>query len=177
MDSNFPFLIRRYSTFRNDLPFFVWQRYFTKASSSPVVIRSRSKCRMKSICVSQQRVLKVLLLMWSSPAALVKVKLSASRLSTEPQSFFSHALYHFRMISSLVILGPVNTGALAAPRRPTTPPASVQTPATSRFLRDTVVLFIVRSPIPHWSLLHFSAPCRFLDCQPFRICCHPVSAH
>src|SRR5215467_2021420 len=128
MDSNFPFLIRRYSTFRNDLSFFVWQRYFIKASSSPVVIRSRSKCRMKSICVSQQRVLKVLLLMWSSPAALVKVKLSASRLSTGPQSFFSHALYHFRMISSLVILGPVNTGALAAPRRPTTPPASVQTP-------------------------------------------------
>ena len=72
MDCNFPFLIRRYSTFRNDLPFLVWQRYFTKASSAPVVIRSRSKCPMKSICVSQHRALKVLLLMWSSPAALVK---------------------------------------------------------------------------------------------------------
>src|SRR5450755_2295752 len=44
MDCNFPFLIRRYSTFRNDLPSLVWQRYFTKASSAPVVIRSRSKC-------------------------------------------------------------------------------------------------------------------------------------
>src|SRR6516225_4356827 len=131
---------------------------------------------MKSICVSQHRSLKVLLLMWSSPAALVKVKLSASRLSTGPQSFFSHALYHFRMISSLVILGPANDGALATPWRPT-PPASVQAPATSRFLRDTVVFFIVRSPSPHWSLLHSSAPGRLLDCQRFRICCHPVSGH
>src|ERR1700724_1221898 len=53
MDSNFPSLIRKYSTFRNDLPFLVWQRYFTKASSAPVVIRSRSKCSMKPLCVSQ----------------------------------------------------------------------------------------------------------------------------
>src|SRR5258707_14187818 len=45
--------MRRYSTFRNDLPFLVWQRYFTKASPAPVVIRSRSKCPMKSTCVSQ----------------------------------------------------------------------------------------------------------------------------
>src|SRR5216683_7575018 len=52
--------MRRYSTFRNDLPFLVWQRYFTKASSAPVVIRSRSKCPMKSTCVSQHCVLKVL---------------------------------------------------------------------------------------------------------------------
>src|ERR1700740_2141926 len=66
MDCNFPFLIRRYSTFRNDLPSLVWQRYFTKASSAPVMIRSRSKCPMKSICVSQHRALKMLLLMWSS---------------------------------------------------------------------------------------------------------------
>src|ERR1022692_397396 len=38
-------------SFRNDLPSLVWQRYFTKASSTPVVIRSRAKCLMKSICV------------------------------------------------------------------------------------------------------------------------------
>src|SRR5258707_37817 len=117
MDCNFPFLIRRYSTFRNDLPSLVWQRYFTKASSAPVVIRSRSKCPMKSICVSQHRDLKVLLLMWSSPAALVKVKLSASRLSTGPQSFFSQAAYHFRATSSFVKFCPPNALALAGPDR------------------------------------------------------------
>src|SRR6267154_1603542 len=66
MDSNRSFLMRRYSTFRNDLPFLVWQRYFTKASPAPVVIRSRSKCPMKSTCVSQHCVLKVHLLMISS---------------------------------------------------------------------------------------------------------------
>src|SRR5450432_2201979 len=49
-------LIRRYSTLRNVLPSLVWQRYFTKASSAPVVMRSMSKCLMKSICVSQHRV-------------------------------------------------------------------------------------------------------------------------
>jgi hypothetical protein len=43
MDCNFPFLIRRYSTFRNDLPSLVWQRYFTKASSAPVVITLQVK--------------------------------------------------------------------------------------------------------------------------------------
>ena len=102
MDCNFPSLIWRYSTFRNDLPSLVWQRYFTKASSAPVVIRCSSKCPMKSIRVSQHRVLNVLLVMWSSPAALVKVKLSASRLSTGPQSFFSQAAYHFRITSSFV---------------------------------------------------------------------------
>src|ERR1700719_3652949 len=103
MDSNFPFLIRRYSTFRNDLPSLVWQRYFTKASSAPVVVTpSRSKCPLKSICVSQHRVLNVLLLMWSAPAALVKVKLSASRLSTGPQCHFSQAAYHLRTTSSFV---------------------------------------------------------------------------
>src|SRR5579863_8441432 len=106
MDSNRLFLIRRYSTFRNDLPFLVWQRYFTKASSAPLVIRSRSKCPMKSTCVSQHCVLKALLLMWSSPAELEKVKLSASSILNVPKSFFSHASYHLRMISSLVEPGP-----------------------------------------------------------------------
>src|SRR5579863_1444829 len=146
MDSNFPFLIRRYSTFRNDLPFLVWQRYFTKASSAPVVIRSRSKCAMKLICVSQHCVLKVLLLMWSSPAALVKVKLSASRLLNVSKFFFSHAAYHLRIISSFVKLFPPHALALAGPGR-VTAPASAQAPVASRFLRDTVnFVIVIRSP-------------------------------
>src|ERR1700745_2103127 len=145
MDCNFPFLIRRYSTFQNDLPSLVWQRYFTKASSAPVVIRSRSKCPMKSICVSQHRVLKVVLLMWSSPAALVKVKLSASRLSTGPQSFFSQAEYHFRTISSFVEFCPPMALALAGTNR-LTGPNTAPAPVASRPLRDTAMLVIVRSP-------------------------------
>src|SRR5271169_3845935 len=145
MDCNFPFLIRRYSTFRNDLPSLVWQRYFTKASSAPVVIRSRSKCPMKSICVSQHRVLKVLLLMWSSPAALVKVKLSASKLSTGPQSLFSQAAYHFRATSSFAKFSTPDALAFPAPGR-LTAPTSAQAPVASRFLRDTAILVIVRSP-------------------------------
>src|SRR5579863_789052 len=141
MDSNFPFLIRRYSIFRNDLPFLVWQRYFTKASSEPVVIRSRSKCSMKLICVSQHCVLKVLLLTWSSPAALVNVKLSASSILNVPRSFLSHAPYHLRMISSFVKFSSdiaptvVGRARLAAP-------TSAQAPVTSRLLRDTVIVVI-----------------------------------
>src|ERR1700692_3071260 len=146
MDCNFPFLIRRYSTFRNDLPSLVWQRYFTKASSAPVVIRSRSKCPMKSICVSQHRTLKVLLLMWSSPAALVKVKLSASRLSTGPQSFFFQAAYHFRTISSFVKLCAADALALAALGR-LMAPTRAQAPVASRFLRDTAILVTVPVPV------------------------------
>src|SRR5580692_1800752 len=149
MDCNCPFLIRRYSTLRNDLPSLVWQRYFTKASSAPVAIRSRSKCAMKSIWVSQQRDLKVLLLMWSSPAALEKVKSSASRLSSGPQSFFSQAAYHFRTTSSFVKFCPPIGVALAGPGR-LTAPTSVQAPVMSTFLRDTailvIVIVIVRSP-------------------------------
>src|ERR1700691_3709550 len=138
MDCNFPFLIRRYSTLRNDLASLVWQRYFTKASSAPVVTRSRSKCPMKLICVSQHCVLKVLLLMWSSPAALVKVKLSASRLLNVPKSFFSHAAYHLRMISSFVKFCPPNALAPAGPGR-LTAPTRAQAPVASRFLRDTEI--------------------------------------
>src|SRR5580704_4557911 len=145
MDCNFPSMIRRYSTFRNDLPSLVWHRYFTKASSAPVAICSRSKCPMKSICVSQHRVLKVLLLMWSSPAALVKVKLSASRLSTGPQFFCSQAAYHFRTTSSFVKFCPPDALALASPGR-LAAPTSAQTPVASRSLRDTAILVIVRSP-------------------------------
>src|SRR5580698_7021846 len=145
MECNFPFLIRRYSTFRNDLPSLVWHRYFTKASSGPVVTRARSKCPMKSICVSQHRVLKVLLLMWSSPAALVKVKLSASRLSTGLQSLCSQAAYQFRTSSSFVKFCPPDALVLAVPRR-LAAPTSAQAPVASRFLRDTAILVIVGSP-------------------------------
>src|ERR1700689_95670 len=143
MDCNFPFLIRRYSTLRNDLASLVWQRYFTKASSAPVVTRSRLKCPIKSICVSQHRVLNVLLLMWSSPAALLKVKLSASRLSSGPQSFFSHAAYHFRTISSFAKFCPPHALALAGPAR-LTAATSAPVPPARRFLRDIVVFVIVR---------------------------------
>src|SRR5260370_6002539 len=145
MDSDFALLIWRYSTFRKDLPVLVWQRYFTKASSGPVVIRSRSKCPMKSTCVSQHCALKLLLLMWSSPAALVKVKLSASRVLNVPKSFSSHAAYHLRMISSFVKSCPPNALALAGPGR-VTAPTSAQAPVASRFLRGIVILVIVRSP-------------------------------
>src|ERR1700683_1909639 len=165
MDCNCPFLIRRYSTFRNDLPSLVWQRYFTKASSGPVAIRSRSKCPMKSICVSQHRVLKVLLLMWSSPAALEKVKLSASRLSTGPQSFFSQAAYHFRTISSFVKFCPLHALALAGRGR-LRAPTSAQAPVASRFLRDTAILVIVRSPFEGCSLKR--SPDREADCPSIR---------
>src|ERR1700752_48277 len=146
MDCNCPFLIWRYSTFRNDLPFLVWQRYFTNASSAPVVIRSRSKCLMKSICVAQHCALKAHLLMWSSPAALLKVKLSASMLSKGPQSFLSQAAYHFRTTFSFVEFCPPNALALAVPGR-LTAPARAQAPVASIFLRDTAILVtvIVRS--------------------------------
>src|ERR1700692_4518019 len=137
--------MRRYSTFRNDLPFLVWQRYFTKASSTPAVILSRSKCPMKSTCVSQHCVLKALLLMWSSPAALVNVKLSASSILNVSKSFFSHAAYHLRMISSFVKSCPPNALALASRGR-VTAPTSAQAPVATRFLRGIVILVIVRSP-------------------------------
>src|SRR5689334_9960624 len=136
--------MRRYSTLRNDLPFLVWQRYFTKASSAPVVTRSRSKCPMKSTCVSQHCVLNLLLLMWSSPAALVKVKLSASNLSNVPKSFFSHAAYHLRTVSSFV--PSCSPDALAfTSKGSVTAPASALLPVASRFLRGIAILVIVRS--------------------------------
>src|SRR6202451_491453 len=146
MDCNFPSLIRRYSTFRNDLPSLVWQRYFTKASSAPVVIRSRSKWPMKSTCVSQHRVLKVLLLMWSSPAALLNVKSSASSSLNVARSLFSHAAYHLRTISSFAEFCSLDALALFAPGRATAP-TSAHVPAANSFLRDTVILVIVGSPV------------------------------
>src|ERR1700723_829338 len=135
MDSIFPFLTRRYSTFRSDLPLVVWQRYFTKASSGPAATRSRSKPPMKLICVSQHCFLKALLLIWSSPAALEKVKSSASRLSSGPQSFWPQPAYHFRTTSSVVEFD----GLALASRGRLTAPTSAQAPLASRFLRDTLV--------------------------------------
>src|ERR1700753_3249511 len=115
MECSLPFLIRRYSTFRNVLPPLVWQRYFTKASSAPAETRSSSKRAMKSICVSQHRALKVLLLIWSSPFGLEKVKSSASRRSRGSQSFFSHAAYHFLTIASVAEFCPPDTPTFANP--------------------------------------------------------------
>src|SRR5580658_6456089 len=108
MDSTLSSVTRRYSTFRSDLPFLVRQRYFTNAWLPLPMSCSKSNPPIKLICVSQHRVLKTLLLMWSSPAALVKVKLSASKASRGPQSFCSHAAYHLRMTSSLAALRPVD---------------------------------------------------------------------
>src|SRR5215471_10108721 len=99
-------------------------------------------CLMKSICVSQHCVLKVLLLMWSSPAALLKVKLSASRRSTGPQSLLSQAAYHFRVTSSFVKFCSPNEPALSCLGR-LTAPTSAQVPVASRFLRDTAMLVLV----------------------------------
>src|SRR5580658_379871 len=80
--------------------------------------------------------------MWSSPAALVKVNLSASRLSTGPQSFCSQAAYQFRTSSPFVKFCPPNALALAGPGR-LTAPTSAQAPVASRLLRDTTVVVIV----------------------------------
>src|ERR1700733_4982404 len=162
MDSSCPFLIRRYSTFRNDLPFLVWHRYFTNASSAPVVSRSRSNFAMKSTCVSQHCFLKVLLLMWSSPAALVKVKLSVSSASNVPRSFVSHAPYHLRTMSSLVRFCSLNTPPFVGPDSFTTP-TSAQAPVASRFLRDIVILVMIHSPFPPSPRLHWGSRCTAAD--------------
>src|SRR5260370_529737 len=143
--------MRRYSTLRNDLPFLVWQRYFTKASPAPVVIRSRSKCPMKSTCVSQHCFLKALLLMWSSPAALVKVKLSASSMLKVSKSFFSHAAYHLRMISSFVKPSPPNPLPLPIPATvppPFTPPAPLAIQRISLPVAWGIAPPAVTSPVP-----------------------------
>src|SRR5215472_19295234 len=100
---------------------------------------------MKSNCVSQHCVLKAALLMWSSQAALVKVKLSASRILNVPKSFFSHAAYHLRVISSFVNFCPPDALALAGACR-LAAPNSAQPPVASRFLRDTAIVVMVHSP-------------------------------
>src|ERR1700683_4613337 len=83
--------------------------------------------------------------MWSSPAALEKVKSSASRLSSGPQSFCPQPAYHFRTTSSVVKFCPPTVLALASPGR-LTALTSAQAPVASRFLRDTVILVIVPPP-------------------------------
>jgi hypothetical protein len=95
--------------------------------------------------VSQHRVLKVLLLIWSSPAALEKVKLSASSILNVSKSLFTHAAYHLRMISSFFEFCPPNALELAKAGK-LTAPISAQTPASSTFRRDITVLVIVDSP-------------------------------
>ena len=62
-----------------------------------------------------------------------------------PKSFFSQAAYHLRMISSFVKSCPPNALALAGPGRGTAL-TNAQVPVASRFLRDIVILVIVRSP-------------------------------
>src|SRR5580700_3532007 len=106
---------------------------------------------MKWIGVSRHGFLKALLLMWSSPAALEKVKSSASRLSSGPQSFCPQPAYHFRTTSSVVKFCPPDALALADPDR-LTAPTSAQAPVASRFLRDTAILVIVRPPFKGCSL-------------------------
>jgi hypothetical protein len=50
------------------------------------------------------------------------------------------------MISSFVKFGPPDALALAGPGR-VTAPTSAQAPVASRFLRDIVILVMVRSPV------------------------------
>src|SRR5579884_4424893 len=100
---------------------------------------------MKLVCVSQHCVLKVVLLMWSSPAALEKVKLSASMSLNVARSFSFHAVYHLRMSSSFIKFWAPDTLALAGSVR-LTAPTSAHAPVASKFLRETVIFLIVHSP-------------------------------
>src|ERR1700730_7216166 len=139
-------LSRKYSTLRSVLPFLVRQTYITNASLPLPNTRCKSNRSIKSICDSQHFALKALLLMWSSPAALVNVKSSDSRMSTGRQSFFSHAAYHLRIVSSLFGLSPVSACALAICGMPAAA-ASAHVPA-SRIVRRDIALFFMT----HFSL-------------------------
>src|ERR1700688_2244651 len=147
MASTLSSLSRKYSTLRKVLPFLVRQTYITNASLPLPNTRCKSNRSIKSICDSQHRVLKVLLLMWSSPAALVNVKSSASRFSTGRQSFLAHAAYHLRIVSSLFGLSPVAACALAICGMPAAA-ASAHAPA-SRIVRRDIALFFMT----HFSLI------------------------
>src|ERR1700679_3297154 len=83
--------------------------------------------------------------MWSSPAALVNVKSSASSMSTGRQSLFSHAAYHLRMVSSRFPPSPVSACALGIGGMPIAA-ASAEAPASSIVRRD-IALFL---------MIHFS---------------------
>ncbi len=111
--------------------------------------RFKSNLSMKLIWVSQHCALKALLLMWSSPAALVNVKSSASRMSTGCQSFCSHAAYHLRIVASFFGLRPLFAFALAVCGT-IAAAASANAPASRIPRRDIAVLFTI-----HFSL-HFS---------------------
>src|ERR1700733_6421319 len=139
MASTLSSLSRKYSTLRNDLPFLVRQTYITNASLPLPYTRCKSNRSIKSICDSQHCALKAFLLMWSSPAALVNVKSSDSRMSTGRQSFFSHAAYHLRIVSSLFGLSPVSACALAICGMPAATPRT-HAPA-SRIVRRDIALF------------------------------------
>src|ERR1700679_1609418 len=139
-------LSRKYSTLRKVLPFLVSQTYITKASLPLPNTRCRSNRSINPICDSQHFDLKELLLMWSSPAALVNVKSSDNRMSTGRQSFFSHAAYHLRIVSSLFWLSPVSACALAICGTPAATP-STYAPA-SRIVRRDIALFFMT----HFSL-------------------------
>src|SRR5579863_8506247 len=147
MAATLPSLSRRYSTLRNVLAFLVRQTYNTNASLPLPNTRCKSNRSIKSIWVSQHCALKALLLMWSSPAALVNVKSSASSLSTGCQSLFSHAAYHLRIVSSLFGLSPVSACALAICGIPAAA-ASAHAPA-SRIVRRDIALFFMT----HFSLI------------------------
>src|ERR1700677_693770 len=133
---------RKYSTLRNALPFLVRQTYITNASLPFAITCVSSNRSIKSICDSQHCVLKALLLMWSSPAALENVKSSVNSTSTACQSFFSHAAYHLRMVASLVELRPVAACGLAVCGMPAAA-ASAYGPALSTVRRDTVVFVMM----------------------------------
>src|ERR1700722_116647 len=135
-------LSRRYSTLRKALPFLVRQRYITNASLPLPNTRCKSNRSMKSICVAQHCALNELLLMWSSPAALEKVKSSASKRSTGRQSFCSHAAYHLRIVSSFFGLSAVSGYALTLCGMPAAA-ANAYGPALSTVRRDMVIFLMM----------------------------------
>src|ERR1700733_4893965 len=137
---------RIYSTLRKVLPFLVRQTYITSASFPLPKTRCKSNRSIKLICVCQHCALKALLLMWSSPAALVNVKSSASRTSTGCQSFCSHAAYHLRIVLSLFRLSPVSAFALAVCGT-LAAAASAHAPDARIVRRDITLLFTI-----HFSL-------------------------
>src|ERR1700733_8748112 len=152
MASTLSSLSRKYSTLRKVLPFLVRQTYITNASLPLPYTRCKSNRPIKSICDSQHCALKALLLMWSSPAALVNVKSSDSRMSTGCQSFFSHAAYHLRIVSSLFGLSPASACGLAICGMPAAA-ASAHAPASRIVRRDTAPFFMTHFSLTlagHW---------------------------
>src|ERR1700728_287818 len=146
MASNLPSLSRIYSTLRKVLPFLVRQTYITSASLPLPNTRCKSNRSTKLICDSQHRVLKTLLLMWSSLFALVNVKSSANRTSTGCQSFCSHAAYHLRIVLSFFGLSPIPAFALAICGT-LAAATSAHAPASRMVRRDNALLFMIHFPL------------------------------